>query len=198
MYLGSRGIPTEDPLLSTLVKQDGASTASASTTTLGEAFTPEALAATAGLTVDGNNGNSDEDKLDVDDQDWCTRPPQGADESENAFMVRTCPFCQQGRRKATQRRASSSSSLQGSSSSSDGGTAAAGVGEAAGAVDNDEAKVGFRDAESAAFGEETLHCAGIWLHALKYTRQDPVNPEKDWAFQTSMPAWAQEGFREAP
>jgi hypothetical protein len=53
------------------------------------------------------------------------------------------------------------------------------------------------EAEAAAFGEETLHCAGIWLHALKYTRRDPLSPEKDWVFETSTPPWAEAGFQEA-
>jgi hypothetical protein len=31
--------------------------------------------------------------------------------------------------------------------------------------------------------EQTLHCDGIWLHALQYSGSD-------WKFRTSVPAWA--------
>jgi len=212
MYVGSHGIPTEDPLLSTRITGEASTSTS---TILGEAFTPEAVAAataaaptTAGDSTNENQGNTSSSN--AQDEEWCTRP-QEPGESEDAFMVRTCPFCHQGRRKAAQRLANaaadpSSSSLldSGSGSSSGSGIGSGGVtaadevaGESAdtGAV-GEEARVGFRDAELAAFGEETLHCAGIWLHALRYTRKDPVNSEKDWAFETSMPLWADEGFKE--
>ena len=50
--------------------------------------------------------------------------------------------------------------------------------------------------EASVFGEEQLHCAGIWLHALRYERRDPKDQGNDWSFETSLPEWAVEDFRE--
>jgi hypothetical protein len=44
--------------------------------------------------------------------------------------------------------------------------------------------------------DKERHCGSIWLHALRYERSDPATPELNWAFQTSTPEWAVDGYVE--
>jgi len=44
--------------------------------------------------------------------------------------------------------------------------------------------------------DKERHCGSIWLHALRYERCDPATPELNWAFQTSTPEWAVDGYVE--
>jgi len=122
--------------------------------------------------VDGVGGGAD---------DWYMCPRRAC-ESQEQFMVRTCRFCHDALEERKL------------------GTAApvADAGAEKGVAGEKKANASSMSAEGKAFGEEHLHCAGIWLHALRYARHCHQTSEQNWRFETSLPEWARAGFLEAP
>ena len=109
--------------------------------------------------------------------------PRREGESVEAFVERTCSFCESARRGILLRTSNDREEHRGEEQHEGQGQAQAK--ERQRQQDNKQQQ-----------RQDQRHAACIWLHAFRYERRDPTTPERDWAFQTPPPEWAVDGFVE--